>query len=936
MDPVSPAPADTNLTTTTPTPGHDDDADHEQHGISVISLHWKYVEGPLVVCVFLLLTSLVKIGFHHADFLSTILPESCMLIVLGVAVGGFIRLLDAYKLTLSSSYFEFSARTFFLFLLPPVMLESAYSLHDREFVNNLGTILTYAVFGTVFNAFTIGPTLWGLAKVGGMGALTLGMTECLAFSSLISAVDPVAVLAIFQEVGVNAMLYFLLFGESLLNDAVTVVLYNMMVAFASQPEVTVGDIGKAVASFFTVSVGGLVIGACCGIFTAVITKYTEHVRVVEPIAMFIMAYTSYILAELFHLSGIISIITCGLLQWQYAVHNVSFKSRTTVKYFSKMAAAVCDAVIFLVLGLVIVNDSHIWHTGFVLWTLLFCIVYRFIGVFGLTWLANKINRMRKVNLEEQFIMAYGGLRGAIAFALVNLLQAKHFPHREMLVTTTVVVILFTVFIQGTTIKPLVKQLRIRKQETKKPSIFQATNLCLFDHVMSGIEEISGRHGHNYWREILDYYDEKYLKPWLQKTPIIRDKTIMDIFAKQCLKEHFAHLYGTQQADQFVNRRMRREGSALSSLSTVPTLADMHAFPSHPNMAGGRLTAPGGTQPPAPTALTVNLPTANEISVMGAEEYKPDESVLNRLRKRFRKEDKTKISFGHDVREALDHASRHGPHVQIRQKYNPNLIQDDESELEYQMRARAVRAQRIAKRQFGQRALGLMPIRSFLSRVGTSMTNLANLGRRRNGAPARPKDKPDKRVDGAAKEYKAVPGNLTAAEKLERSRKISRESSKMRISMIHAGSLSSMAEEGVEDVVRFNTGDVPNSRRKPTAGIPSDEDDEEGEVLQMRHIAPSATAPHLERIDERASVSSETGSVIPAATPSGGRLARSGSAGPGRPAADSPLTTVASVEFVPMVTPAHRPADGGLNSASEVQSPRPDYQPESTPLLSQRR
>lgn len=62
----------------------DVDEDHEPHGISVISLHWQYVEGPLVVCVFLLLTSLVKIGFHHADFLSTILPESCMLIVLGM------------------------------------------------------------------------------------------------------------------------------------------------------------------------------------------------------------------------------------------------------------------------------------------------------------------------------------------------------------------------------------------------------------------------------------------------------------------------------------------------------------------------------------------------------------------------------------------------------------------------------------------------------------------------------------------------------------------------------------------------------------------------------------------------------------------------------------------------------------------------------------
>ena len=110
--------------------------------------------------------------------------------------------------------------------------------------------------------------------------------------------------------------------------------------------------------------------------------------------------------------------------------------------------AVCDAVIFLVLGLVIVNDSHEWHTGFVLWTLLACVVYRFIGVFALTWLANKLNRMRKINLEEQFIMAYGGLRGAIAFALVNLLKPKQFEHRNMFVTTTVVVILFTVFVQG--------------------------------------------------------------------------------------------------------------------------------------------------------------------------------------------------------------------------------------------------------------------------------------------------------------------------------------------------------------------------------------------------------------------------------------------------------------------------------------------------------
>ena len=133
------------------------------------------------------------------------------------------------------------------------------------------------------------------------------------------------------------------------------------------------------------------------------------------------------------------------------------------------------------------------------------------------------------------MMSYGGLRGAIAFALANLLDKDDFCRKEIFVTTTVVVILFTVFIQGTTIKPLVKLLRIKKLDVTRPSIFKAINLSLFDHIMSGIEEISGRHGHNYYREILEYYDERYFKPWLQNTPTARDKSIVDVYAKQALK-----------------------------------------------------------------------------------------------------------------------------------------------------------------------------------------------------------------------------------------------------------------------------------------------------------------------------------------------------------------------------------------------------------------
>ncbi|KAL1440425.1 hypothetical protein MTO96_009466 [Rhipicephalus appendiculatus] len=234
------------------------------HGVTVASIRWNFVSVPFVFTVFIILAGFTKIVFHHANFLSSIVPESCMLILLGTngrrnrthhanpwqsemhaqwrkPDGWFDACVIAqhsatmrHRVTHSDYVPNFSPDLFFLFLLPPIILESAYSLHDSAFFSNIGTILLFAVLGTIINAFTIGPSLYFLNNVGAIGLPNLNLLECLVFSSLISAVDPVAVLAIFQEVGVNKVLYFLVFGESLLNDAVTVVLYNMMVGVFRQ------------------------------------------------------------------------------------------------------------------------------------------------------------------------------------------------------------------------------------------------------------------------------------------------------------------------------------------------------------------------------------------------------------------------------------------------------------------------------------------------------------------------------------------------------------------------------------------------------------------------------------------------------------------------------------------------------------------------------
>merc|ERR1719259_1282635 len=169
--------------------------------------------------------------------------------------------------------------------------------------------------------------------MGDMGNDKLNATDSFVFASIISAVDPVAVLAIFQEAGVNDVLYFLVFGESLLNDAVTVVLYNTFDAFSRLAYITPGQCFLAFGAFFSVSLGGILIGLCCGFVCSFVTKFTNHVRVVEPLTIFTSAYLAYLFAELFHWSGILSIIACGLFQWQYARHNVSKKSYYTIKYF---------------------------------------------------------------------------------------------------------------------------------------------------------------------------------------------------------------------------------------------------------------------------------------------------------------------------------------------------------------------------------------------------------------------------------------------------------------------------------------------------------------------------------------------------------------------------------------------------------------------------
>ncbi|GIY63796.1 hypothetical protein CDAR_601431 [Caerostris darwini] len=421
---------------------------------------------------------------------------------------------------------------FFLFMLPPIVFDAGYFMPNRLFFDNIISILVYAVIGTVWNALTIGASLWAIGLTGIFG-YEISLIEMLLFSSIISAVDPVAVLAVFEEIHVNEVLYIIVFGESLLNDAVTVVLYHMFEGYTEMgiPNILPIDYFSGVASFFVVSLGGTFIGIFFGVMTAFLSKFTTPVAVIEPMFPFIMGYLSYLFAEMFHLSGILSLIFCGITMKNYVVENISNKSHVTVKYVTKMLATASETIIFVVLGVSTVNDSHEWNTWFVLFSILFCSVYRAIGVVVLSWFLNKF-RLHQLNAVEQFIMSYGGLRGAVAFALVLIIDKNLIPSKDMMVTTTIAVVYFTVFVQGMTIKFFVRILKVPQQSDKTLTMNERLHSTLIDHVMGGIEEVADQFLGNYKiRDRFKYFNNKYLRRFLTNNSQIQEPKIFETHSK---------------------------------------------------------------------------------------------------------------------------------------------------------------------------------------------------------------------------------------------------------------------------------------------------------------------------------------------------------------------------------------------------------------------
>ncbi|KAE8625504.1 hypothetical protein XENTR_v10006289 [Xenopus tropicalis] len=494
--------AGTKGTTSSPV----DASSEESARTYVFSVNYDLVQIPYEITLWIILASYAKIGFHLYHRLPKIMPESCILIVIGLIVGGIIFATD------HKSPPAMRTDIYFLYLLPPIVLEGGYFLPTRPFFENIGTIICWSVLGTLINAFGIGFSLYGICQIEAFKLTDVTLLQNLMYGSLISAVDPVAVLTVFEEISVNEQLYMIIFGESLLNDGLTVVLYNIFISFTQMhtfESIEPADVFAGIGRFLLVGIGGVVFGIIFGFLSAFITRFTKNISSIEPLIVFMFSYLSYLSAEAFYLSGILAMTACAMTMKKYVEENISKNSSTTIKYFMKMLSSLSETLIFVFMGVSTVGKNHSWNWAFVSFTLLFCLIWRTLSVFLLFPIINHYRTIR-FTLKDQLIIAYSGLRGASSFSLVFLLPILLFPRKEMFITSTIVVIYVTVFFKGMTVGPLVRYLNV-KRTNRKETINEEIHTRLMDHLKTGIADICGIWGHYQMRQKYNQIDNKFLR-----------------------------------------------------------------------------------------------------------------------------------------------------------------------------------------------------------------------------------------------------------------------------------------------------------------------------------------------------------------------------------------------------------------------------------------
>jgi CPA1 family monovalent cation:H+ antiporter len=405
----------------------------------------NFLNTETIIIELLLIVSLVALVVRRLR-----IPYTVALVVVGLLIT-FQKPLEI----------ELTPELILSLFIPPLVFEAAFHLEFKSLRENWLPIVALAIPGVLLTTVIVGAIVsWGVG---------ISLSSGLVFGALIAATDPVAVVSLFKALGAPKRLSMLVESESLFNDGTAIVLFKLMLAVALSA--ALGNSGdardsfdylSAAVDFVRVSAGGLLIGVGLGwIIAQIIARVDDYL--IETMLTTVLAFGAYLVAERFHVSGVLAVVAAGIVTGNIGLKGMSPTTRIVLFNFWEVLAFVANSLVFLLIGL----DVNLREIGTNLLpigvALAAVLLSRAMVVYGLTALTNW-RTANKIPLNFRHVLFWGGLRGAISLALALSLPVA-LAERDLLRVMTFGVVLFTLLAQGTTMQFLLRRLGIGQPES---------------------------------------------------------------------------------------------------------------------------------------------------------------------------------------------------------------------------------------------------------------------------------------------------------------------------------------------------------------------------------------------------------------------------------------------------------------------------------------
>jgi len=410
----------------------------------------------------LILMALLIIGVLASGFgRKSPIPYTVILVIIGIVLGELSRnwtplaVIEDFRLTPEMVLFVF---------LPTLIFESGLKLDSRQLIKDIAPVLMLAIPALLLSTTIIGVGIWLLFSV--------DLVTALLFGALISATDPVAVIALFQELGTPQRLTVLVEGESLMNDASAIVLFSILLGLALAGDSASFGFVAALLQFIEVFFGGIAVGAVMGFFVcSLISRMRLSVGAVISLSMG-MAYGAFIITEHFlHLSGVMAVVSSAIIFGIIGAPKLSQEKTTALEETWEFLVFAANTLLFILVGVSIEVTTLLEHSGTIFIAIILVLVARAGAIYTLVPLTIHLFKLPNISINERHVMWWGGLKGGLAIAIV-LSIPDSLPGKELLINLTLGVVLFTLLVNAPSIRPLINWLAINEMDPYEKAEFK--------------------------------------------------------------------------------------------------------------------------------------------------------------------------------------------------------------------------------------------------------------------------------------------------------------------------------------------------------------------------------------------------------------------------------------------------------------------------------